>query len=207
MVSKTNVPRCSRNNTVSIVPSNNKTQDCEPKTEPFFLLLFPRRTTKTKLKVASNLFRLLTTLEISMKSSFLIDILGTGQPLLLAVMGSYRWRMMVDVELLTLIHSNLSKISLSCSLAVISLYTVSGWIKVSEEKMEGADVLAGVSGIHLGEAEAIFLAQKLGTELIIDEGEASTTSQMSGVRPIGTIAVLLFALAGDELPLTSLRNV
>lgn len=97
MVSKTNVPRCSRNSTVFIVPSNNKTQDREPKTEPFFLLLFPRRTTKTKLKVASNLFRLLTTLEISMKSSFLIDILGTGQPLLLAVMGSYRWRIMVDV--------------------------------------------------------------------------------------------------------------
>jgi hypothetical protein len=47
--------------------------------------------------------------------------------------------------------------------------------------MEGADVLAGVSGIHLGEAEAILLAQKLGTELIIDEGEASVTTQMFGV--------------------------
>jgi predicted nucleic acid-binding protein len=46
------------------------------------------------------------------------------------------------------------------------------------EKIEGADVLAGVSGIHLGEAEAILLAQKLGTELIIDEGEASATAQM-----------------------------
>jgi len=103
MVSKTNVPRCSRNSTVSIVPSNNKTQDREPKTEPFFLLLFPRRITKTKLKITSNLFRLLTTLEISMKSSFLIDILGTGQPLLLAVMGSHRWRMMVNVELLDVI--------------------------------------------------------------------------------------------------------
>jgi hypothetical protein len=50
------------------------------------------------------------------------------------------------------------------------------------EKMEGADVLAGVSGIHLGEAEAILLAQKLGTELIIDEGEASATAQMFGVK-------------------------
>ena len=45
-----------------------------------------------------------------------------------------------------------------------------------------ADVLAGVSGIHLGEAEAIFLAQKLGTELIVDEREASATAQMFGVR-------------------------
>ena len=63
-----------------------------------------------------------------------------------------------------------------------------------------------MSGIHLGEAEAIFLAQKLGTELIIDEGEASTTSQMSGVRPIGTIAVLLFALAGDELTINKFKE-
>ena len=81
------------------------------------------------------------------------------------------------------------------------------WIKVSEKKMEGTDVLAGVSGIHLGEAEAILLAQKLGTELIVDEEEASTTAQMFGVRPIGTIAVLLLALARGELTLKSLRNV
>ena len=32
-----------------------------------------------------------------------MDILGTGQPLLLAVMESYRWRMMVDVELLDVV--------------------------------------------------------------------------------------------------------
>ena len=48
--------------------------------------------------------------------------------------------------------------------------------------MEGADVLEGVSGIHLGEAEAVLLAQKLGTELIVDEREASTTAQMFGVK-------------------------
>lgn len=39
-----------------------------------------------------------------------------------------------------------------------------------------------MSGIHLGEAETILLAQKLGTELIIDEGEASATAQMFGVK-------------------------
>ncbi|MBA7495480.1 hypothetical protein ES702_06067 [subsurface metagenome] len=39
--------------------------------------------------------------------------------------------------------------------------------------MKGADVLVDVSGVHLGEAEAILLAQKLGTELIVDEREAS----------------------------------
>ena len=81
-----------------------------------------------------------------------------------------------------------------------------GWIKVSEEKMEEAGVLAGVSGVHLGEAEVILLAQKLGTELIIDEREASTTAQMFGVRPIGTIAVLLLALARNQLTLNEFKE-
>jgi len=94
----------------------------------------------------------------------------------------------------------------SADAVLISKAIEDGWIKVSEKKMKGADVLAGVSGIHLGEAEAILLAQKLGTELIIDEREASTTAQMFGVRPIGTIAVLLFALARDELTLNEFKE-
>ena len=94
----------------------------------------------------------------------------------------------------------------SADAVLISKAIEDGWIKVFEKKMEGADVLAGVSGIHLGEAEAILLAQKLGTELIIDEEEASTTAQMFGVRPIGTIAVLLFALARDELTLNEFKE-
>jgi len=81
-----------------------------------------------------------------------------------------------------------------------------GWIKVSDERMGEADALAGVSGIHLGEAEAILLAQKLDTELILDEREASATAQMFGVRPIGTIAVLLLALAKDRLTLQEFRE-
>jgi len=81
-----------------------------------------------------------------------------------------------------------------------------GWIKVSEERIEEADTLAGVSGIHLGEAEAILLAQKLDTELILDEREASATAQMFGVRPIGTIAALLLALAIDRLTLQEFRE-
>lgn len=81
-----------------------------------------------------------------------------------------------------------------------------GWIKVSEEKMEEVDALAGVSGIHLGEAEAILLAQRLGTELIIDEREASVTAQMFSVKPIGTIAVLLLALARDQVTLSEFRE-
>ena len=94
----------------------------------------------------------------------------------------------------------------SADAVLISKAIEDGWVKVFEKKMEGADVLAGVSGIHLGEAEAILLAQKLATELIIDEEEASTTAQMFGVRPIGTIAVLLFALARDELTLNEFKE-
>jgi len=63
-----------------------------------------------------------------------------------------------------------------------------------------------VSGIHLGEAEAILLAQRLGTELIIDEREASVTAQMFSVKPIGTIAVLLLALARDQVTLSEFRE-
>jgi predicted nucleic acid-binding protein len=81
-----------------------------------------------------------------------------------------------------------------------------GWIKVSEVQIEGAQVLAEVSGMHLGEAEAILLAQELGAELIIDEKEASVTAQMFGVRPIGTIAVLLLALAENQLTISELKD-
>ena len=94
----------------------------------------------------------------------------------------------------------------SADAVLISKAIEDGWIKVSEEKMEEAGVLAGVSGVHLGEAEAILLAQKLGTELIIDEREASTTAQMFGVRPIGTIAVLLLALAKNQLTLNEFKE-
>jgi len=76
-----------------------------------------------------------------------------------------------------------------------------GWIRVSEETMEEAEALASVSGVHLGEAEAILLAQRLGGELIIDEREASDTAQMFGVKPVGTLAVLLLALARDQITL------
>lgn len=81
-----------------------------------------------------------------------------------------------------------------------------GWIKVSEERMEEADALTEVSGIHLGEAEAVLLAHKLGTEVIIDEREASGTAQMFGVRSIGTIAVLLLALARDQITFSEFRE-
>lgn len=80
------------------------------------------------------------------------------------------------------------------------------WIRVSEEKTEEAEALAEVSGIHLGEAEAILLARRLGTELIVDEREASATAQVFGVRPIGTLAVLLLALAKNQLAPSQFRE-
>jgi len=81
-----------------------------------------------------------------------------------------------------------------------------GWIKVCEEELEGATVLAERAGIHLGEAEAILLAQKLDAELVIDEGEGSATAQIFGVRPIGTLAVLLLALARGCLTFNELKE-
>jgi predicted nucleic acid-binding protein len=48
--------------------------------------------------------------------------------------------------------------------------------------------------------------KKLRTELIIDEREASTTAQMFEVRPVGTIAVLLFAFARGELTLNEFKG-
>lgn len=81
-----------------------------------------------------------------------------------------------------------------------------GWISVSEEEMEEADVIAEASGMHMGEAEAILLAQRLGTELIVDEREASGTAQMFGVRPVGTVAVLLLALARKRMTLHEFRE-
>jgi len=94
----------------------------------------------------------------------------------------------------------------SADAVLIAKAVEDGWIEVSEERMEEADVIVGASGIYLGEAEAILLAQKLDTELIIDEREASATAQIFGVRPIGTIAVLLLALARDRITLREFRE-
>lgn len=94
----------------------------------------------------------------------------------------------------------------SADAILVSKAVEEGWIKVSEENLEEAKALTSVSGLHLGEAEAILLAQKLGVELIVDEREASVTAQMFGVRPIGTIAVFLLALAKGELKLSEFKD-
>jgi len=80
-----------------------------------------------------------------------------------------------------------------------------GWIEVREADAD-AGLLSNVTGLHPGEAEAILLARRLETELIVDEREASATAQMFEVRPIGTIAVLLLALAEQRLTLVEFRK-
>jgi len=89
---------------------------------------------------------------------------------------------------------------------LISKAVEDGWIKVSQENLEDAAVLAERAGIHLGEAEAILLARRMRAELIIDEREGSVTAQIFGVRPIGTIAVLLLALAEDRLTFNEFKE-
>jgi predicted nucleic acid-binding protein len=81
-----------------------------------------------------------------------------------------------------------------------------GWIEVSEEEAKEASELVQVSGIHLGEAEAILLARKMSLNILIDEREASATARIFGVRPIGTIAVLLLALTEDQLTLNEFKD-
>jgi hypothetical protein len=81
-----------------------------------------------------------------------------------------------------------------------------GWIKVSREKNDEASALAEVAGIHLGEAEAILLARRLGVELVVDEREASATARVFGVRSVGTVGVLLLALAEDHLTLNEFEE-
>lgn len=81
-----------------------------------------------------------------------------------------------------------------------------GWIKVSEGETKEAQELVQVSGIHLGEAEAILLARKTRLTILIDEREASATAQIFGVRPVGTVAVLLLALAKNQLTFSEFKE-
>lgn len=76
-----------------------------------------------------------------------------------------------------------------------------GWIRVLSEENGESLALAEVAGIHLGEAEAILLARRLGVILVVDEREASATAQVFGVRSIGTVGVLMLALARNHLTL------
>jgi len=90
---------------------------------------------------------------------------------------------------------------------LISEAVEEGWINVSEENHEEeASVLAGRAGIHLGEAEAIILAHEMDADLIIDEREGSATAEIFGVRPLGTVAVLLLGDAKKQLSFNEFKE-
>lgn len=74
-----------------------------------------------------------------------------------------------------------------------------GWIKA--EDSPGGTELVEVSGIHMGEAEAIQLARGLGALFLVDDREASVVARVFGVRCLGTVGVLLAALASGVLGL------
>jgi len=76
-----------------------------------------------------------------------------------------------------------------------------GWIRVSAEEIGAASELVEVSGLHRGEAEAILLARRMSALFLVDEREASATAAVFGVRPMGTLGVLLLALAEGHLVL------
>ncbi|MCJ7731946.1 DUF3368 domain-containing protein [Candidatus Bathyarchaeota archaeon] len=73
-----------------------------------------------------------------------------------------------------------------------------GWLKV-ESSGERGEELVEVSGIHLGEAEAILLARRSEALFLVDDREASVVAQVFGVRCIGSAGVLLSALASGVL--------
>jgi len=81
-----------------------------------------------------------------------------------------------------------------------------GWMEVYGGKIDGARELGDRSGVHVGEAEAILLAQMIGKDLIIDEREGSATAQIFGVRTMGTIAILLLALARSHMTFDDFRE-
>jgi len=76
-----------------------------------------------------------------------------------------------------------------------------GWIRVLEVEESGASDLVRVSGIHLGEAEAVFLACRLEALFVVDDREGSATARVFGVRCLGTVGVLLLGLAEELLGL------
>lgn len=76
-----------------------------------------------------------------------------------------------------------------------------GWVRVEGGVGGEASALVRVSGLHLGEAEAVLLARRLGALFLVDEREASATARVFGVRPMGTLGVLLMGLAEGCLAL------
>ena len=72
-----------------------------------------------------------------------------------------------------------------------------GWIvtdSLTMKKMKKSEALAEMTGINIGEAQAIILSKQKGEELIlIDQTNAREAARQLGLRPRGTIFIILTA--------------
>lgn len=83
-----------------------------------------------------------------------------------------------------------------------------GWILVQEvEEIYPIEI-----PIHPGEAEVISLAKEMGIEIVlIDDVKARTAGELAGLKPIGTLGILLKAIKDHKLNfeefLTTLEDI
>ncbi|MHA1579867.1 MAG: hypothetical protein ACTSUQ_09600 [Candidatus Freyarchaeota archaeon] len=68
-----------------------------------------------------------------------------------------------------------------------------GWIQVVEANEIEAEKIAKAFRIHRGEAEAILLAKKKKTQILLDQTHARETAKILKLTPRGTIYVLRLA--------------
>ena len=71
-----------------------------------------------------------------------------------------------------------------------------GWIMVEKAR----DVYPVEIPVHPGEAEVIALAKAMGIEwVLLDDIKARTASELAGLKPIGTLGILLRAIKDGKL--------
>jgi predicted nucleic acid-binding protein len=83
-----------------------------------------------------------------------------------------------------------------------------GWIIVQEAK----DTYPVEIPIHPGEAEVISLAKEIGLKrVLVDDVKARVACQLAGLRPIGTVGIILMAVKDHKLSfdqfLTTLEDI
>jgi len=83
-----------------------------------------------------------------------------------------------------------------------------GWIIVQEVK----DIYPVEIPIHPGEAEVISLAKEMGVErVLLDDVKARVACELAGLRPIGTLGIILRAVGDHNLSfdqfLTTLEHI
>lgn len=76
------------------------------------------------------------------------------------------------------------------------------WLRIDDQARRVPDVLQALAAVvDEGEAEAILLAELRGADLVLlDDGAARAVAQRRGLRPRGTLAVLVDARRAGLLP-------